>query len=112
MINTNEKSNIITYVSYGKTYRLELFRSTYATNNNLAIVAKDADTHELFNTVTVNTDHSFPENLACVDINNMPSIENALLESGIAEKTPMSLNPGGFVTYPVYRFNLALIPEM
>lgn len=101
-------NNRITYTNGETRYDLELFRTTYANNNNLAVIALIAGTKEPAGTVTVNISDMSPT-LACIDINNMPGIFEVLIEAGLAEDTGYTIE-SGYCTYPIVRFDLAKIP--
>lgn len=91
---------------------LNIKRCTYTNNGNLAIIAEDNQTGEPFGTLTTNTDCVLPNNMACVDTNNMPTILDELVKAGLATPTGEGINPGGFITYPIAIFDLDKIPEI
>lgn len=95
---------------YGHETELSITRTTYQ-NGNLAVIATECETGEPWATLTINTDTILPENMACVDSNNIENIQSELTQSGIAKPTGMTINPGGFVDYPVMAFDLNKIPE-
>lgn len=109
---------MINYNCYGTIYKLNLYRTTYQNNGNLAILAliaettEDAYEGEQFDVLTVNTDRKLPDNMACLDINNLPGIDKTLVEAGLATATGLTINPGGFVNYPVYKIDINQIPKM
>lgn len=109
---------MINYNCYGTIYKLNLYRTTYQTNGNLAIISLIAETTddvyegETFGTLTVNTDRKLPDNMACLDINNLRGIDKTLVEAGLATKVGLTINPGGFVDYPVYKIDIDKIPIM
>lgn len=102
-------NNRITYTNGKTNYDLELFHTTYANNNNLAVIALIAETKEHAGTITVNISDMSPT-LACIDENNMPGIFEILVEAGIAKYTGYTIE-SGYCTYPVARFVLDRIPE-
>lgn len=102
-------NNRIKYTNGETSYELELFHTTYANNNNLAVIALVAGTKELVGNITVNiSDMETP--LACVDTNNMPGIFEILVEAGIAKYTGYTIE-SGYCKYPIARFVLDKIPE-
>lgn len=111
MNNTNTCN--ITYSCYGEETELELKRTTYGCNSNLAIIAEDCSDGAPWGTLTVNTDVKLPDNEACIDVNNIEaSLFDAIIERGIGTLTDKTINPGGFVSYPVMAFDLSKIPEV
>ena len=50
--------------------------------------------------------------MACLDINNLRGIDKTLVEAGLATKVGLTINPGGFVDYPVYKIDIDKIPIM
>lgn len=79
----------------------------YANNGVLAIQLIEAKSPwPVFATITVNIINSgyVPRDMAYVDTNNCPWIEEFLLENGIAENTGHT-GISGFCTYPLYKFN-------
>lgn len=109
---------MIEYDCYGTICKLKLYRTMYQNNGNLAIVSLIAETTDdlyegqTFGTLTVNTDRKLPNNMACLDINNVPGIDKTLVEAGLATRTELTINPGGFVDYPVYRIDIDKIPAI
>lgn len=92
---------------YGEKETITLEKSTYSNNDNLAIVGRTED-GDIWGVLTVNTPQLLPNNMACVDVNNIPNIIEALTKAGIAKKVNnATINPGGYVDYPVMEFNLA-----
>ena len=102
-------NNRITYTNGETSYDLELFRTTYANNNNLAVIALIAGTKEHAGTITVNISNMSPT-LACIDTNNMPGIFETLIKEGIVEDIGYVME-SGYCTYPIARFDLEQIPE-
>ena len=100
----------LTFEAWGEENEVIVTRTKYPYNNNLAITAV-MTTGEPFGTFTTNTDVVLPENLAAVDINNMPFIMKVLTENGLAKDTGMRIR-SGFVEYPVMKFNLDKIPTI
>lgn len=96
----------LTVTIWGETDTITLEKTSYSNNGNLAIVATDEEGMPWGN-ITVNTHVKLPENMACVDTNNIPGIVNILNDAGIAKLTDKTINPGGFVDYPVMIFDLS-----
>ena len=91
-------------------------RSKYQNNGRLAIIllAKDKyDGDPVFGNVTVNLDDGLewgPE-YAYLDTNNLPGIEECMMESGLAVPTGMYCR-SGYCRYPLFKFDLSKIPEV
>lgn len=94
----------ISITNYGETTEVTLMKSNYAENDNLAVVGTCDEGP--WGNITVNTSAKLLPDHACVDINNIPDIVRILTEAGIAKPTGTSINPGGFVDYPVMVFDL------
>ncbi len=108
-----EKANIITFTNNGKTHKLAIYRTKYASNGNLAVFAVTADTHEFFEMITVNTNDKLHETCACIDNNNMSSLIDALTEAGIATRTLAThAARDNTFSYCVFLFNLSRIPKI
>lgn len=99
----------IKMTSWGETYELNITRTTYTNNGNLAVLATITD-GEPFGAITVNTEYVLPEEFAAVDTNNMQCIVEVLKDNNIAKETGMYVQ-SGFCNYPVMKFNIANIPE-
>ena len=95
-----------------KTYKINLFGeshevvikySSYTNNGTLAVQLYDND--EPYGTVTVNLEDSIllPDNMQCVDENNLPGIGKWLKKNKLAKPAGFSYR-SGFCEYPVYEF--------
>lgn len=88
-------------------FRIEIVN--YATNNNLALLLYEED--ELYCDLTINLGVKLLDNLAYLDVNNVPSDVLKMLEDkGIYEITG-NYRQSGFVSYPLARFNMEKIEE-
>ncbi len=111
-------------------YEVTPIRTEYANNKNLAIQLMGED-GEPYAMLTVNlgqtrkrgikmetTNGQFdgrmkvlndtptlPEDMAYVDINNIPNAEEFIAENGLGTNTGIKM-VSGFCVYPLYRFNL------
>lgn len=86
--------------------KLYLFKSSYCSNNNLAIIAICND-GEVFGVLTINICNLPGTNQAYLDTTNMPKIDEALVDAGIAEKMAMA-KPH---CRPVFVFKTDNIPD-
>lgn len=84
--------------------KIRLFETKYSSNNTLAIVALD-EYGEEFCKLSVNLNSPMQgDNLAFVDTNNLPWVEQFLQENDIAY--PMFYSEcSGWCNYPLYGFN-------
>lgn len=83
-------------------------KATQYYNGNLAILL--AGSNGDYDVISTNFDFLGIKGAAYVDVNNFPDIEDLLLKTGIAEKTPLT-KQSGFVTYPLYIFNMEILRE-
>lgn len=91
--------------SYGKKYNVDVAKSKYLFNGNLAILMSDVESHEPFATLTVNLPTEMPENMAYVDTNNCPWAEEFIAKYELGKPTGQTAN-SGWCTYPLYVFDL------
>lgn len=86
---------------------LQIYKTTYVNNNNLAIVAicDDGDTMD---TITVNL-FELPENMAYVDTENWSDIDKVLVESGIAKMIGLPAE-SGWCECTLFEFDIDNIP--
>ena len=103
-------NNKFTYTFLGNQYVLEIYKTSYINNGNLAISAVISETQESFDILTVNVD-DLPYRMACLDTNNLPGIYEALMEAGLIYETGFTMK-SGFNTYPVALFNVDELPEL
>lgn len=101
--------NKLIYTRYGKRYEIEMYKTTYDSNGNLAVIGLEAKTRELFGNITVNIGE-LPKGTACLDTNNLPGIFEALLKAGFVHDTGFEMR-SGFCKYPVVLFELDRIPD-
>lgn len=106
-----DKNLTISFNAWDEKFTVNVVRSTYCNNDNLAVMAIDAKTGEPFGNFTVNTDYKLPADHAAVDVNNMAFVVHVLEETGIATLTDVTI-PSGFVKYPVMKFDLTKIPTI
>lgn len=97
---------------YGDTYKVWLGSSQYTSNGKLAVIMFD-DVEE-FTDVSVNihdTYHIPSSDMAFIDTNNNPWLEEFLQKNRIAE--PMGVHGfSGFCAYPLYRFDLSKLTPL
>lgn len=80
-------------------------------NENVALLAVDAETGEPYATATVNIE-KLPKGMAALDTNNWPEVIDVLTKEGIITgNAPYNLQ-SGFCEYPVYKLNLDSVQEM
>lgn len=87
-------------------YKAEILIPGYATNGNTAIQlfdeADDLDSADGL-LVSVNVDHSLPEEFVCIkNWSELSGIEQSLIDADIIEENPVNMLPSGFVRIPVY----------
>ena len=92
------------------TYEVNISRSTYRNNGNLAIIL-DSPTEGPFATLTVNLDGpKLSKNYAFVDTNNCPWAEAFIKEHGLGKPTG-TVGYSGYCQYPLYEFDLSKLGE-
>lgn len=87
-------------------YIVYIEKRTYKNNKRLAVRLTE-QTEEPFAIITTNIDYPLSENdddLAFIDTNNIPGIEEWLIKNKIAEPTG-HIGYSGYCSYPEYRFN-------
>lgn len=91
---------------FGTTENVTLTVNTYADSKSLYVGMTTAEDGfpEPYGDVTVNLLSSVPPYCAFVDTNNMPELEDFLVENGIAEFTGIQ-QKSGYCTYPLYLFD-------
>ena len=95
--------------SYGYTDEIEVVKTKYAYNDNLAIMLV-CTSGEPYGFLTVNLNDNLPEEYAYVDTNNMPNAETFIEENNLgtfAGRWAYS----GYCRYPLYKFNLDSMKE-
>jgi hypothetical protein len=92
---------------YGKTYKIQLYKTQYVTPKNTAVIAKYYDEEFEawlpYGTLSVNIS-PLPEDCIALDDNNWYGVLDWVVENGIATDTGKILF-SGFCTYPVVRLN-------
>ena len=99
--------------AYGETYNVRPVRSHYIDNNSIAVMLIE-DTGEEFAVITVNiadTDFLGDETHAFIDTNNCPWAIDFLTDNNIATAEGY-YGISGYCTYPLFTFNLDLIPAI
>lgn len=91
-----------------KKIKVETYKTTYTTNDNLAVVVENEEFEEV---LTVNLKGN-PTNKDCafVDTNNIKWAENFLQENKIAQPTGR-YGTSGFCSYPEYRFDMSKLKD-
>lgn len=87
--------------SYGSDYEVEMIKTKY-TDGNLCILLVCND-GEPFGKLTTNLGEKLPENIAYVDVNNIPDSERFIIDNKLGERTN-KVKPSGFCVYPQYKF--------
>ena len=88
-------------------WKVKLQITRYYNNGNLAIIltANSETKDELFACITVNLDDILMPNQAYLDINNCVGIERFVLDNKLGKPAGRKMT-SGFVTYPLYEFDL------
>ncbi len=96
---------------YGEEFEVSLVIGQYQDNKSLYVGLLDESTDEFFADITVNIPDYFikgipylAKNAAYVDTNNLPGIDEWLVEKGIAVKT-LFTKRSGYCQYPLVFFN-------
>lgn len=96
---------------YYKEGEFYLERTSYAVNDNLAVIAYSMSGED-YGAVTVNIPgKSLEKDEAFLDENNVPDIGEVLERIGVAKNTG-EVAHSGFCTYPKYKFDLEKIDAM
>ena len=92
---------------FGTTENVALTVNTYVDNKSLYVgmTTEEDGFPEPYGDVTVNLLTSVPPYCAFVDTNNMPELEDFLVENGIAEFTGIQQR-SGYCSYPLYLFDV------
>ena len=91
-----------------KRIKVVAFKTTYNTNDNLAVVIENEDFEEV---LTVNLkDIPTNKNCAFVDTNNVFWAEKFLKDNGIAQPTGR-YGTSGFCSYPEYNFDMSKLKD-
>lgn len=96
----------------GTEVRLE--KSTYKSNDTLAVVMFEEATGEEYGVITVNIDGYdclCDDTRAFLDTNNFPEIREFLEDNNLATYVGCD-GLSGFCTYPLYQFDVTKIPDM
>ena len=95
---------------YGRTWKLDLRKGKYMTNDDLAIEAF-SENGESFATLTVNLGWPLPDNCAFIDTNNNGWAEKFLIENKIAKRDGPCAS-SGYCSYPLFVFNKEVLAGM
>lgn len=100
--------NRINYKKYGSNHPIELLKSSYCNNGNLAIemVTYEDGYPEPWSMLTVNLDDVLEPDCAYVDINNNGEDITAWIEQNSLGTPTGHIGYSGFCVYPEYKFNL------
>ena len=98
---------------FGTTENVTLTVNTYMDNKSLYVgmTTEEDGFPEPYGNVTVNLLTSVPPYCAFVDTNNMPQLEDFLVENGIAEFTGLE-QKSGYCNYPLYQFDVEKMREL
>lgn len=101
---------------YGETIRLSFVRTCYADNGTTAVIAMcegDMGINEEYAIVSVNLPQSasLPDGYQFADVNNVPTLIDAMERHGLLERTGTTAQ-SGYVTYPLVRFAIEVMSEM
>lgn len=107
-----KEKNVYIYVIDGIEYKVIPIIHKYRSNNALAIDLEELNTCETFGRVTINLEESvfLAEDEAFVDINNLPGIEEFIVDYNLGYPTGVKIE-SGYCTYPKYRFYLNKLNE-
>ena len=97
---------------YGEKFKACVYAAEYIDNGSLA-VAMDLEDGEPFAVITANLENSgkLPANQAYLDTNNDPWAVDFLEKHNLAHPTGL-YGQSGYVTYPLYEFNLDAIAHI
>ena len=105
---------MLTYNSWGTEYKIKLGLDNYSSNDNLAIVMYCWDEElkfwDNFATLTVNLE-PVDEDCGYLDVNNLKEAEDWVRENKLGEPTGR-VRQSGYVTYPLYKFDLQRIKSI
>lgn len=96
--------------SWGETFKLNTFVSTYRNNDNLYVGLVDSEDGCPFADLTVNVRKLNDKDMAVIDTNNCPWAEEFIESNGLGSDTGM-LEVSGFCVYPIYLLNIEKIKE-
>ena len=98
---------------WGTVENLELHINSYADNQSLfmELINMDGEYPEPYGNITVNLGGDIPDYCAFVDTNNMPEMEQFIVENELGIFTELA-RPSGFCTYPLYWFNPDKLREL
>lgn len=98
---------------YGNPVQVSLTVNRYVNNNSLYVgmTTMEDGWKEPYGNITVNLPSSVPPYCAFVDTNNMPELEDFLVQNGIAEFTGLE-QQSGFVNFPLYLFHADRLREL
>lgn len=86
-----------------------LYITQYKSNNTLAIVIVESESKEIYGNLTVNLGET-PQDCQYVDVNNVPLAEEFIKDNELGKPVGL-VETSGFVTYPLYKFNLSKLKE-
>lgn len=90
-----------------KKIKVEAFKTSYTTNDNLAVIVENKDFEAV---LTVNLEDGLSKDCAYIDTNNVEWAEKFLQENQIAKPTGWIKN-SGYCAYPEYRFDLSKLKD-
>lgn len=98
---------------FGTTEQVSLEINTYLNNGNMYIglTSMGDEYPEPYGDVTVNLGVEVPDFCGYVDTNNMPELEQFLIDNDIGEFTGLCQR-SGFCVYPLYMFNVDKLREL
>jgi hypothetical protein len=82
-----------------------IFKKGKYDNENVALLAVDAETGEPYANATVNI-KKLPKRLAALDTNNWPDVVEVLMKERIITSEKLGYLQSGFYEYPIYQLNL------
>lgn len=103
--------DLVYHSKWGKAI-VEVSLSQYADNKNLflELVATDGEYPEPYGNITVNLGE-VPDYCGYIDTNNMPEMENFIMENDLGDYCGISKR-SGFCEYPLYVFNVDRLREL
>ena len=101
-----------TLTIYDVEFQVSLHKAEYALSKELAILLYD-NKKEYLTTLTVALDKNFEldDDMQFIDINNNPWAPEFIRENNLGKPVGISVQ-SGFVSYPLYRFNLNKLEEL
>lgn len=104
------KDNVLDLQTLYGTERITLSVTSYTDNGNLAIVAETED-GEPWGALTINLGSTLPNDCAYLNVNSNPFVTDFIIRNEIGKDTG-KVEKSGFVTYPLFKFNMNRLEEL